>query len=224
MIQQDRVRRPEPSRTAPRRAFVRHDHPGMGQQSAAGAYAPQEPAAIGDVIGDAVNLGYGVIDEYLQHGRQAAHRIRAGTYTSADVEEDLSTLVPRLVRMTQDTAVAWLDALSASTQVIRRPRSRTSAGTLILIEVRSVRPAQVTLDLCPASSRFVPVVHDLHPQLPTGRLLTDVKFSLAPDRGHAKLIITVPDDLPAGRYAGVIVDYATNEPGGTLCVQVDPRS
>jgi hypothetical protein len=224
MTQQERKKRSDPRRTAPRRAFVRHDHPGVIQQADAAPDSHPEPGSIQEVIGNAVNLGYGVVDEYLQHGRQAARRIRAGSYSSADIEDDLSTLVPQVVRMIQDAAVAWMDILSATTRAVAPQASGATASVPISIEVRSVRPAQVILDLHPALSRFVPIVPALYPQSPGKRPLTDVKFGLSPDRAHATLTITVPDDLPPGTYTGVITDSATHEPGGTLCVHLDPKN
>ncbi len=41
-------------------------------------------------------------------------------------------------------------------------------------------------------------------------------------KGEAQpvLVIEVPDDQPAGTYAGAIVDEKTHEPGGDICVRV----
>jgi hypothetical protein len=91
------------------------------------------------------------------------------------------------------------------------------------IEVKSTRPAEVTLELRPASPRFVPVVHALHPKPPGTRPLTDVKFRLSPDAQRGVVAITVPDDLEPGSYTGVVVDSVTDEPGGILCVRVHPE-
>ena len=41
------------------------------------------------VIGRAVKLAYGVVDDHILQGQKAAERLRAGTYSSADFDSDL---------------------------------------------------------------------------------------------------------------------------------------
>jgi hypothetical protein len=89
------------------------------------------------------------------------------------------------------------------------------------IVVKGARVREVTLDLRPRSSRFVPFVHRL--VMPsTNYVLTAVNFALSSNRTSIVLFVNVPSDQPPGIYTGVIVDSGTNEPGGTVSVTVAP--
>jgi hypothetical protein len=172
-----------------------------------------------DVIGNAVNLGYRVIEEHLLQGRRAAERLREGSYNSTDMEEDVRTVVDRVMRVTREAAVAWLDLLAAPT-LARTPPGMARPGRLISVEVQSTRRAQVTLDFNPASYSFVPLVQALHPTAPGPRAAIDVSFMVSGDDARCVLTITVSDDVPPGTYTGVVLDSTTLEPGGTLCVRI----
>jgi hypothetical protein len=223
MTQQERKKRPQPQRSAPRRSFIQHDHPGEGEQLSSTPEAPPEIGGINDVIGNAVKLGYSVVDEQLQQGRHSARRFREGSYSSADLEDDVTALAGRLVRVAKDAMVAWLDIISAGARLGALPGAGLSGGGTMPVEVKSARPVQVTLDLRPTSARFAPVVHAVHPTPPGSEPLTDVQFKLGPDGRRCVLAITVPDHLAPGTYTGVVVDRLTHEPGGTLCVRVHPK-
>jgi hypothetical protein len=224
MTTEERQRRPIPPRTAPQRTFVKHDHPGDKGQAEATSTSSPPPDGVQEVIHGAVKLGYSVVDEHLEHGRQAAQRIRSGSYTSADIETDVGLLVERLARTAKEMTAAWLEIMSVATKTtVAAAPAGPSARAPISVRVQSARPAQVTLDLHPLSPQFVPAVHALYPKPPGQGVLTDVKFALHPERAHATLTVTIPDDLPAGIYAGVITDSATHQPGGTVCVHVDPK-
>ncbi len=235
MTKQERKKRQQPSRSAPKRSFVSHGQLGAARETGTASHA----AGIDDVIADAVSLGYRVVEEQLQQGRRAARSFRNGADSSPETQ-DIMAVIERLVRVTRDATIAWLDvvtavtsrkegkAASVSADTDTKPAAATvgvspsngTGGGAISVEVKSKRPAKVTLDLRPASPRFVPMVHALHPKTPGKRPLTDVRFRLSPDDGRGVLVISVPDDLEPGNYTGVVVDSATDEPGGTLCVRV----
>jgi hypothetical protein len=223
MTQRNRKKRPTPSRTAPLRTFVKVDHLGGGGAAAMTSDERLNTGSIDAVIGNAVNLGYRVITEQLQQGRLAAERVREGTFTSGEMEEQVKVLVDRLMQVTKDATVAWFDIVSALTRASAPAQVRPRVGVGITVQVVSARPAQVTLDLTPASPRFVPVVHALHSGTSGQPPLTDVKFKLAPDGASGLLVVTLPEDCPSGIYTGAIVDSATRAPGGTLRVYVPPK-
>jgi hypothetical protein len=237
MTQQKRKKRPPPSRSGPRRSFLHHDHlAGSAQPGAAPAPAAQA-GGIDEVVGNAVKLGYQVVEEQLQQGRESARRIREGTYTTAELEDDVNALVDRLVRVTQDATAAWLDIVSAVARAGAPAMTGAGASAMagapvrpgrrsepnFAVEVNSPHPAQVTLDLAPASQRFVPVVHSLQGTHGRKHKPIGVRFKLSPDGSRGVLVVTVPDDIEAGTYTGAVVDSATHRPGGTLRVDIHPK-
>jgi hypothetical protein len=76
----------------------------------------------------------------------------------------------------------------------------------------------VTLDLRPPATRFVPVVHPLLTSDLKNRI-DDAKFSL---NAQKKLVLTVniPRGQPPGTYTGAVVDSTTSKSGGTVSVTV----
>jgi hypothetical protein len=232
MTGEDRKKRPKAQRNGPRRSFIEHEHPGSdGPEPEPGPEPASAPnPGVRGVIQGAVELGYNVIEEHLEHGRQAAQRVRAGSYTSSDIEDDLSQLVERLARRSKDLTAAWLEVVSAATKTLsgRAPDAGRPAeparATPVSIEVHSTRPARVTVELHPGSQPFAPTVQALYPKPPARGQLSDVRFALSEDRTHSILVVTIPDDLPEGTYSGVITDSATHRPGGTLCVLVHPKN
>ena len=137
MTSDERKKRSDPSRGGSRRTVIEHDHPGDNPQPEGAPPPPPEPPGIREVIGDAVKLGYNVVEEYLEQGRQAAGRFRAGSYTSADIESDVAALAERLMRTTKDAAVAWLDVVSAAARVASPRPPGGGGGGPISVEVHT---------------------------------------------------------------------------------------
>ena len=218
MTEQYRYRRPEPTRTGPRRTFVfRNNNLGPGSMSAA---APEAAGGIDGVIAGAVDLGYRVIEQQMQQGQQAARRLRQGSYASSGAaESDIKALVAALSRVTKGAIDAWVELLGASERAATSWARSADCGYLP-IEVDSARPVQVTLDLCPPSATFIPVMPDLRGETSDKKPLTDVRFNVSPDGQRAVLVIKVPDDVAPGVYTGVVRDSATKESGGTISVRV----
>ena len=215
----ERVKRTPPYRTGPYRAFSRRECP-----SEAGAHWA-DAQNTNSVIGDAVGSAYSVAAEQLLEGRDAAARIRDGSYNTADLEDDVGRLIRRIARVTKDSSVAWLDILSAVLRMAAPPtyggpKPSDRASTPISIEVVSSRPTEVVVDINASTPGFSPIVHGIHAIPPAEGVLKDVVFKLSNDRKRAVLAIRVPDKASPGSYAGLIVDRMTNEPGGTVRVHI----
>ena len=223
MNQQYRYRRPEPTRTGPRRSFAStYDHPGPGSSAERAPNAPSGGGRIDGVIANAVDLGYRVIEEQLQQGQQAARQLRQGSFSSRAIESDINALIDSLSRVTKGAIDAWAELLSAAGRGDPVSRAGSNGGVAFSIQVKSGRPAQVTLDLRPPPGRFVPVIAELKSATPGGRPFTGAEFAMSPDGERGVLAITVPDDLAPGVYSGDILESVTKQFGGTVSVRVDP--
>jgi hypothetical protein len=182
-----------------------------------------QPRTANAIIGDAVSLGYKVIEAQIQQGRDAAERVRAGTYSSSDVEADVKKLVNRVLDLVKDLGTAGFELAAATirpgvpphdSQVAPSP----SQAPEVAIETHSARPLQVTCKLSPPSARFTPSVPALYSKDPDAPPLRGIKLELRDNR--PVLVVQIPDDQPLGTYAGAIVDMETNQAGGFVSVSI----
>jgi hypothetical protein len=223
MNQQYRYRRPEPTRTGPRRSFaLTYDHLGSGSSWTRAPNAPGGGGRIDGVIANAVELGYRVIEEQLQQGQQAARQLRQGSFNSQPIESDISTLIDSLSRVTKGAIDTWAELLGAARRGDPVSTAGSNGGVAFSIQVKSARPAQVTLELSPPSGRFVPMIPELKSATPGRRSFTGAQFAMSLDGESGALVITVPDDLAPGIYSGDILESVTKQLGGTVSVRIDP--
>jgi len=88
------------------------------------------------------------------------------------------------------------------------------------IVVKGAKVTSVSLNLHPATAAFAPLALELFAK-DRSYSLSSVKFSQSSDNPpRSVLTVTVPDNQPAGIYAGAVVDSTTNQAGGTLSVTV----
>lgn len=103
-----RATRPTPAREAPRRSFSPYPEPEP---------APPEPTpsaggpSTSEAIAAAVRLGYDVIGQNIEQGRQAAHRFRAGAYSASEAPQDLARLAARMLNLTRELSTTTFDVL-----------------------------------------------------------------------------------------------------------------
>jgi hypothetical protein len=89
-----------------------------------------------------------------------------------------------------------------------------------VVEVRSPRPVEVSLELRPQSADRPLVVHELRSVARDAPRLSDVSLRAGTGGKPPRLRLRVPQEQPTGVYSGAIVDAETSRPWGTLCVRV----
>jgi hypothetical protein len=221
-----RMKRDEPGRTEPNRTVP--GHPGHAEHPAS---PPRKHP--NKVIEDAVGAAYRIADGHIQQGRRAAARVREGSYSSANLEEDLRALLDRTLILYKELGAATIDLFDGVLRTGLSPRSAAQSAPgsgagqgasgpgpqEMTIQVKSARPAQVTVALSPTSSSFVPRVLPLHTANAADPALEGVRFSF--ERGsRPTLIVEISNDQRAGAYTGSIVDEITHEPGGSVSVRI----
>jgi hypothetical protein len=102
------------------------------------------------------------------------------------------------------------------------PQAATHSGepTAVVVEVESVRPTEVSLELRSRSLGLSLHVHDLRAPETEKPRLTDVAITTFAEEERVKVTIRVPEGHPAGIYSGIILDEQTSLPRGTLTVRV----
>jgi len=233
MSDRERLHRDDPVRTSPYRdwsTLFRSPGPGRDAGAAAGDGGRGPMGDWGDVVSRGVELGYRVIDEQIKQGQRVAEQLASQSYGPSAMGSDTQEIGERFMRSSADALRLWFELLTAlfgrdlfgaMLPGGQRPDAGTArAAGRIAVEVASVRPARVTLDLQPGSAGRALLVHGLHAVDPTATPLTDVAFDMDPSAEMVGVRVRVPEGQAPGLYAGVVVDRETGEPRGTISVRV----
>lgn len=227
MSNDDRVTRPTLPRTGPVRGWTTP----AGATVAPTGETPDPPRA-GDVISNAVDLGYRVLDEYMRQGQQAARRFGVRPERAEEATDDLQALATRMARYTSDFLGVWSQFVDvALSSGVASPAGRTNgqapgsapaaaARTTVAVRIEAVQPVTVTLDL---ASSFVArglTVQELRSADPTKSWLGGVRFEPTTPVAPALVRVVVPATQPSGVYTAVVVDDETGRFAGTIAVAV----
>ena len=226
-----RKKRPALDRTKP----VRSWSTALGAPAAEPGDGATRPK-LEDAISRSVELGYRVVDDYIQQGQRAAQRMSEGKLTAETVASEAQELSARIARYASDFFGAWVELLdlaaagSAARQDVATPTGRTppspatpsapppdrrpASGHGLRVEVDAARPVEVALDLRPERVTGALRAHELRSADPRKPRLSDV--AIRETDGTPVLRIGVPDDHPAGAYEGLLLDAATNRPVGSV--------
>lgn len=213
---QERVQRFIPSKSGPDR-------------NAVGAVRPAVKPDARDVVYPSVLNAYGVIDENVARGREAAAHRGTAPGPGSPMREDLRDTTTTVVRLWSDMFVLWLDLLgplaprglrTVVNDFTRREDSEADPGQRpghdrapqphqewmrVTFHVSSPNPVEVTLDLAPSADLDSLVVQDLVAFNASGRPpITGA--SLARDDGRVVVKVIVRPDQADGIYLGTIAD------------------
>jgi len=240
-----RIRRPTPARTAPHRGWT-PPIPGAGQPNDAvptrEGGGPRE--RIEATVSKSVELGYKVIDEYLQQGQRTAARLNAGALTAEAVATEAQDLGTRVARYASDFFGAWMELLelAAAGRAARPDLSRPpaaaddatapaaaappppTAGTGALasrlrVDLDTRRAVHLRLDVHPDRMRGALRAHALRSADPRCGRLTDITCVV--DDGAPLLRLRIPPEQRAGSYEGLLIDETTNRPVGSVRVTLE---
>jgi hypothetical protein len=240
MKSDDHMKRPALDRTRPNRSWktvVGKDEAASGQGSNAGVRPGLETA-----ISRSVELGYRVVDDYLQQGQRTAQRLSEGRLTGEAVVSEVQDVGARIARYASDFFGAWVELLdlaaagSAARQQAAPPDDGPAApdgeppaaprpaeaASAIRVEIAAARPTATQLDLRPERMTGPLRAHDLRSADARKPRLRAVCLRAEAANGIPVLRVEIPDHHPAGAYEGLIVDEASNRPVGSLRVVLQP--
>lgn len=237
MSDRKRLHRADPARTAPIRDFSKLYHQPETTNGAAGSkhFASEKPrtAAAAGPLAEGVELAYKVIEKYIAEGRRTAEGLSTQPYATRATNGNLQDVLERMLRLQAEILPLWVETLATLVKVEPQPNGHTMApgagrhdngkepaATAVPIEVASIRPVQVSVELVPNSDAQSLVALALSSVAPGKPALTQVSFVRDKGEGRVKLRIQIPDTQPAGTYAGVVVDRESGEARGTLSVRL----
>jgi len=237
-----RIKKPRLNRTRPIRswpAFLGASATGTDNaRSGDGSGSSRADGAMNDVVARSVDLGYRVIDEYIQQGQKAARRWAQQSFAPEALGDDTQELARRMTRFATDFGSLWFEAWQLalgqgppapgretdSSASLPQPPSPPPTGEerppiRLRILVSSPYPTEVMVDWLPH-----PVARHLRVQslraIDSNRQLSDVKLEAAKGDEPYRLRVRVPRGQPAGVYNGMIIDEDTNRPAGTMSLRI----
>ena len=183
-------------------------------------------------LAEGVELAYSVIEKHIAEGRRAAEGFSTQPYTTrAAPGDNLQVLIERMLRFQAEMLPLWIETLSTLVKVYpsqnghapdpaTRPHANDAETMAVSIEVVSLRPVKVSVEIRPNSDSRSLVALGLSAVDSRKPVLRDI--SLVPDEGadRVKLRLRIPEGQPPGTYSGVIVDRETGETRGTLSIRI----
>ncbi len=239
MSERKRLHRDDPARISPIRDFSKLYHrPNLVNGTNPAKPVPSEGprrAPAGGPLAEGVGLAYSVIEKYIAEGRRTAEGFSSQPYTTRAATDNLQDILERILRFQAEIVPLFIETLAtvvrvdpsrngyaAAPDVWPRPNGAPINATMpVSIEVVSVRPVQVSVEVRPNSEPQSLVALGLNAVDPRKPALTEISF--VPDdeaRGRARLRIRIPDRQPPGTYSGVIVNRDSGETRGTLSIRI----
>lgn len=238
MSDRKRLHRADRARIAPVRNFSKlYSRPESVKGTSTSKQTQADPplkVRIARPLAEGVELAYSVIDKYIAEGRRTAEAISNQPYATRAPNDNLQDIVERMLRFQSEILPIWIETLATLVKVDPSrngspaaregwpgsngsPKSETTA---VSIEVISLRPVQVSVELRPNSEAQSLVALGLNAVDSLKPVLTDI--SLGPDEipGRIKLRLRIPENQPPGTYSGVIVNRDSGETRGTLSVRI----
>jgi hypothetical protein len=111
MSTNDRRRRPPVERTHPVRSWAALLDGGARRASEADAPASDPAGRVTHAVSKSVEIGYRVIDDYLQQGQRVARRLSDGSSGAEIWATEIQDLGVRMARYASDFMAAWMELL-----------------------------------------------------------------------------------------------------------------
>jgi hypothetical protein len=237
MSNRKRLHRGDPARVGP----IRHFSKLYGRTDSTNGTQPAKPVpshapqkAKGGPLAEGVELAYSVIEKYITEGRRTAEGFSSQPYSTRSTNDNLPDVLERILRFQAEMLPLWIETLATLVKVDParnghtpapdawpHPNGGQKAETMaVTIEVVSIRPVQVSVELKPNSEAQSLVSLGLS-AIDRGKpVLTDVRF--VPDEvpGRIKLCLRIPESQPPGTYSGVVVNRDSGEARGTLSIRI----
>ena len=118
MSNDERFKNPEPGRAAPVRDWRTLFQTPSAASLAEGpsSKGPAEPGSMSDVVTQSVDIGYRVMDEYLQQGQKAAQRWNSRNFDPEASVGDMQDLSIRMTQYASDFMATWFQFLDIASR------------------------------------------------------------------------------------------------------------
>jgi hypothetical protein len=235
MADSNRLHRKNPGRSGPIRNFSGVFRSESGIDPAASATPNGATTSEGYAVRDEpIGLAYRVIEKHISDGKQNAGLFNGQPYNTRPMTDGFQDLLERTIRFQSEIIPLWIEALTSSVKVdpMRTPDTAAAAPHLggkdtprqdsraISVEITSLQPVQVSIELKDDSERLPLVALGLRAVEPNTPVLGDVTFFPETLENPLLVKVSIVGSCSPGAYSGVIVNRLTGELRGTLTVRV----
>lgn len=233
MTTPERIKRPIPERTKPKRNVL--GALGQAEARSAGGFQPGASAPEGHPLGrgfadsagldpslqfitDGVRAASDLVDAHIRQGEETARSLGSGDGKIPLTNTDVSGLLTGLVRAYSDVASVWVDvvgSLASKVDLSSLGQGSASAGVASNIGLRII-----TADMVEAKIEMFRTADAVVPQPLTSTAqgaplqITGVAF----DAGQ--IAVTVPRGQAAGVYHGLLLSAVDQGPAGVITLTV----
>lgn len=221
----------------------------MADKSSQNGSGASDTEPLDSVVSRAVELGYKVIEEQIQQGQQIAEQLASGKVDPTLINGNASEVGERVLRFYSDMGALWFEMIES---VLRNPsmgemfsnlmpdsgarmNGAASSGAArvpangrlnIPVEVISPEPmgARVSVEVHADCDFESMLAQSLCARDADKQPITDVRFIPPGDGWPPSIRVTIPAGQAPGTYSGLILSAITDEPVGTICVQIPLRS
>lgn len=206
------------------------------------------------VVASAVELAYAVSEEHIKMARRVAEQVSEGKMDSEQISGNLSEVLERLRHFYSDLGALWFETLESvfrnqsfgdwMTKVSADASDRFDEFSGEYTPKGSPAPqaaaqhAAIPVEIVSAEATGAQVKIKLHQEIGFGELvimplcsrdstvapLTQATFVKAREDWPLTAQIHIPPGQAAGTYSGLIINTTTDEPWGTVCVQIPARN
>lgn len=194
----DHARKPEPQRLDPIRSWATL-FTAPRATSAGTATSSNSAPSLSDVVSRSVDLGYRVIDDYIQQGEKAARRMSERSVTPQTMIGDAQDVAARMAQHASGLAAVWLEFLqlvaatsgmplmgnpweafaATAAGAAPRPAPSTDEGNARRSGADAGEPTRLRIEV--VSSRPTEVALDLQPSATGRALIVHDLRAVAPD-------------------------------------------
>lgn len=243
----ERIRRKAPKRPGPIRAgsFASGTYSGGDPDPA----APAPDPSVSESVAQAVRMGYDVIAENIQLGREAAAKFRQGEYNIRDVPHDAEVVMTRFMHLARELSATTFEVLEqvlkqmgtvqppnageglppfrspGATAAAKAPAAAADAGRMKLtVEFAgdakaTARTATLDRPRKPAAPGDLFATPLASPGA-AGAAITGVSFDVKVGIDGVIATVKVPKKLAAGVYSGLVYVRGDETPLGMLSVEI----
>lgn len=236
MTTPDRIKRPVPERTKPKRNVLG----ALGQADAmadraavpGGSASPGHPLTPGFVDGadkdpslsfieEGVRAASDLVDEHIRQGEETARSLGSGEGKIPLTNTDVSGLITGLVRAYSDVASVWVDIVGSLASKVDLSGLTQGDGTPQTVGVPSTIGLRITTaDMVEAKIEMFRPATAVQPQplVSTTQGAPAQITSVAFEAGQ--IAVTVPRGQAAGVYHGLLLSTADQSPAGVITLTV----
>lgn len=240
MTKSDRLKRPVPERTKPKRGVLGalgqsdamlgngmdHGTPDTGGHPLGPGFADAGGADPLGLIDEGVRAASDLVDAHIRQGEETAARLGKATGAISAAQGDVTGLLTGLVRAYSDVASVWVDIVGSLAHKLDgsgQAKAEAPAASATLpapgLSIASEGRVEASIEMFRPAPGVTP--QPLIAQTAEGAAqITDVSFQPGMAGTAGMIRLSVPGGQPPGTYHGMLLSTADQRPAGVITLTV----